>query len=227
MFSRKLEEDVPKEGGSKSALKEHWETLRKNEHQRKSVIKMEIYSAHNEAFELETKDMQVSSIMNITSSSVSEEDVDENENDELRVRCGTFSGTVKLRKDETHSLLDVMKEKRKSQDIESQMVEKGTGNTELPNGSATKLMSFKGNSGPKPKNSSFSSDCNDESGDEGLPDLSKLPPPITEEDEAEVSPEADASKASKQADESKTEISSHAQVLEADDENKRLSEYYC
>lgn len=230
MHFRVLEES--REKGDASALKNHWNTLQRNGSSESPLtLASDMYSGDN-AIELQNANINGSAIVDVSSNKLPENDV--NENEELRDRCATFTGTVRLHKNED-SLIDLLKEKKSSQTMESRM-------GEAPGEAGGKMMTF-ARTGEPPKsatdkperplfqieaNSDKNSTDNEGSDEENLPDPSLLPDPIIDDDETDAPSTGEAVVAPTKAGATEIGIENPSLQLESDgDGAKRLSEYYC
>ena len=196
------------------------------------AIGEDMYSDADEGIELDTKEKSDSSILSISSEAVAESNADKNAGDELRTRCGTFTSTVKPRRNEG-SLIDLLNGKGVSENTE---LSKGGEAQVSNNKSGEKMMTFKRSDRSVEKSDEAAeesllqndADVQNENEDEPLPDLSTLPPPITEDDEPEGPVKEDAVLPPTNTDGLKIGIDNPSLQLDSeDDEKKRLSEYYC
>lgn len=217
-------------------------TLRESDALRSPVVNMgEMYSEVNDAFQLEsTFEVENSSenrksVISISSCTEAESSIDESETDDARQRCGTFSKALKSNKIETCSLIDVMKEKRKSQDLDSCIIEEKDGKNQSSSGTQNVMASFKGKGGSKlgPNGNSklppLMTDADVENNVEGASGDSSAPLPSIVNDEEIVSLTSEGEAKQRTTDEAdEIDNSSNIQLINEDDEeNKRLSEYYC
>ena len=163
--------------------------MRQNdEFSRKSVLQMTVYGETNGAFltDLDEKNNPPSAFLDLSGNGAHEDtEVDENSNDDALLRCRTFSGSGNRHHNGGQSLLDVVKQKRKSREIDADITEEVFEENEQPNGTVddenkpkrssrvkqSSFGSFTGNQAPAktgpslsfvedavPKHSSFSED---------------------------------------------------------------------
>lgn len=224
---RKLRKAGESEEANNSDVKLFMSTLRKNQSFRKTIFNVAMYSEENEGFEGDDVLNNGTSIVDI---SVKGEEslVDEYEsdsNDDARHRCGTFSRAKNLPKTAGHTLLDVMKEKRKSQDIEAHDEEVELRNLGPQNGHAPTMMFSSENNAKQGSRNKLVTDTDENSDLDSLPDISMIPPPILEDEETQ--PQANQASNAPKGDQTVDGIANTPVNGEDDGENKRLSEYYC
>ncbi|XP_065056553.1 uncharacterized protein LOC135684817 isoform X2 [Rhopilema esculentum] len=97
-------------------FKSKWSTMRQNDNfakrKRETLMNLVLYGETNDAFvSEETAD---TAIVNISRNSVHDEsEVDDNDNEEMMPRCGTFSGRAGRVKNGNQSLIEIVNERKK------------------------------------------------------------------------------------------------------------------
>lgn len=127
---------------------------------RKSLLQMTVYGEANNAFltDLDEKNNKPPAFLDLSGNGAHEDtEVDENSNDDLLLRCRTFSGSGNrhLNGGQSQSLLDVVKQKRKSRELDADIIEEVFEENEQPN--ETVNVENESNKSRQVKQSSFSS----------------------------------------------------------------------
>ena len=113
-----------------------WSTMRQNDVFSRKPIQMTVYGEANGAFltDLDEKNNPPSAFLDLSGNGAHEDtNVDENSNDDALLRCRTFSGSGNRSLNGGQSLLDVVKQKRKSREIDADITEEVFEDNEQPN----------------------------------------------------------------------------------------------